>query len=251
MPNNSEDIYHILNGDALREQFPQDIYGHRIIFREVLMDGPLSASLGEALFVKREKFLSQYDAPEEDFYRRHVVPELMRLQQMAKGSKVYLWFEYDLFCQVNMWAAVTWIRTKLTDVSFYWAAPKPNDWRGFGALSSDDLSEVYTNARLLTDTELVLMEKAFLVYISQDRDLLTQSLAQEHWTDYLHTALLAQRQRMPDEQGNCELYARVDALIAKHKTFPDFFKAFCQEEGQFGLGDLQAKQLYEARLRLM
>ncbi len=251
MPNNSEDTYHILNGDALREQFPQDIYGQHIIFREMLMDGPLSVSLDEALFVKREKHLSQYDAPEEDFYRRHVVPELMHLQQMAKGSKIYLWFEYDLFCQVNMWAAVTWIRTTLKDVSFYWAAPKPNDWRGFGALSTDDLSGVYDNARLLPDTELVLMEKALQVYISQDRHQLTQSLAKDYWTDYLHTALLAQRQRMPDEQGNCRLYDRVDTLIAKHKTFPAFFKAFCLEEGQYGLGDLQAKQLYETRLRLM
>ncbi len=251
MPNNSEDTYHILNGDALRVQFPQDIYGQQIVFREMLMDGPLSASLDEALFVQREKYLSQYDASQEDFYRSYVVPELMRLQQMAAGSKIYLWFEYDLFCQVNMWAAVTWIKITLTDVSFYWAAPKPNDWRGFGALSTDDLSEVYTNARLLQDRELVLMEKALKLYISQDGDLLTQSLAQDNWTDYLHTALLAQRQRMPDELGDCAFYVRVDDLIAKYKTFPDFFSAFCIEEGQYGLGDLQAKQLYEARLRLI
>lgn len=251
MPNNSEDTYHILNGDALREQFPQDIGGQYIIFREMLMDGPLSLSLDDDFLAQRENFLSPYDSPEDKFYRRMVVPELMRLQQIAAGSKIYLWFEYDLFCQVNMWAAVTWIRTTLTDVSFYWAAPKPKDWRGFGALSPDGLSEAHNSARLLPDTELVLMEKALNLYISQNRNLLTQSLAQDNWTDYLHTALMAQRQRMPDKQGNCEFYTRVDALIAKYKTFPDFFGAFCIEEGQYGLGDLQAKQLYEARLRLM
>jgi hypothetical protein len=34
-------VYHILNGDALQERFPQEIMGEKIITRECLMDANL------------------------------------------------------------------------------------------------------------------------------------------------------------------------------------------------------------------
>ena len=43
--------YHILNGDALKHQFPSCIKGEKIIMRACLVDGDVVGSTNEALYV--------------------------------------------------------------------------------------------------------------------------------------------------------------------------------------------------------
>ena len=97
--------YHILNGDSLNEMFPKNIIGEKIICRECFVDGNVQGDSLEALYKNRVKFLSSYfldkDVSEEEY--QNVSNEFKKIQNITEGLEVNLWFEEDLFCQVNLW----------------------------------------------------------------------------------------------------------------------------------------------------
>ncbi|MFZ1675666.1 MAG: hypothetical protein WAT91_00255, partial [Saprospiraceae bacterium] len=59
-------IYHILNGDALADKFPQkEISGQIILIREAFIEGPLSGEFSKEYWKKRAAFVAAtYDADE-------------------------------------------------------------------------------------------------------------------------------------------------------------------------------------------
>ena len=99
-----ESTYHILNGDALLEQLPDSIEGERLVCRECLVDGDVQGDTLEELYATRAKFIgTHYPGETEEGYYAEAVPELNKIAAIPAGSNVYLWFEDDLFCQVNLW----------------------------------------------------------------------------------------------------------------------------------------------------
>lgn len=97
-------IYHILNGDALLERFPSTIEGEKIVFRECLVDGSLQGDDMDALLRSRCTFLTEvYQGFSVEDYAEQVVKELDKIKDLSADAIVNLWFEDDLFCQVNMW----------------------------------------------------------------------------------------------------------------------------------------------------
>jgi len=96
--------YHILNGDALKAQLPKSITGEIIVARECLVDGPVEGSTLEALYETRTQFLSSaYGGNEEIDYYQKTISEFEKIQRIPHGAEINLWFEDDLFCQVNLW----------------------------------------------------------------------------------------------------------------------------------------------------
>ena len=49
---------HILNGDALKSQFPSSIQGELIVARECMVDGDVSGNSPEEVFATRARFMS-------------------------------------------------------------------------------------------------------------------------------------------------------------------------------------------------
>ncbi|AZA74697.1 DUF1835 domain-containing protein [Chryseobacterium indoltheticum] len=87
--------FHILNGDCLAEKFPKNMEGEIIIWREALIDGPVSDN---NFFENRKKFITENHDSESD-YEELVVKEFQRIQNIPEDSSVFFWFEDDLFCQ--------------------------------------------------------------------------------------------------------------------------------------------------------
>ena len=56
MPNQ----FHILNGDALLERFPENIEGPKYIIRECLLEGRLEGETLEEFFENRAKFIENF-----------------------------------------------------------------------------------------------------------------------------------------------------------------------------------------------
>ena len=95
--------YQILNGDSLKQQLPKDILGEIIVARECLVDGSVEGNDLDELFRIRSKFLSQnYGGTEQDYYLK-TVSEFQKIEHITPNSDINLWFEEDLFCQVNFW----------------------------------------------------------------------------------------------------------------------------------------------------
>ena len=95
---------HILNGDMLKNQLPECIKGEFIVMRECLVDGEVNGCTLDDLCQTRANFISHnYEGCSEQSYYDLVVPEFKKIQCIDEDSDINLWFEDDLFCQVNFW----------------------------------------------------------------------------------------------------------------------------------------------------
>lgn len=100
-------LYNILNGDALTYSFPDaKIEGEIIVVREGLIDGDLSGDSLREFWQSRARYMEITEAE----YNNSVVKEFEKIISAPDDSGFNLWFEYDLFCQVNMWFVVSIIK---------------------------------------------------------------------------------------------------------------------------------------------
>ena len=94
---------HILNGDALKQQFPENIKGQKIVARLCLVDGPVQMLELDMMLQNRAMYIEQAYQIERSDYHQNVIPEVKKVTQLQATDTVHLWFEDDLFCQVNLW----------------------------------------------------------------------------------------------------------------------------------------------------
>src|SRR5689334_20345043 len=102
--------YHVLNGDALAENFPvNEIPGEIIVIREAFIEGPLSTDFTKEYWEKRSAFIhSSYHATPEE-YEVQFLSQLPLLDSIQDEDEVFLWFEDDLFCVVNMLFVIAYV----------------------------------------------------------------------------------------------------------------------------------------------
>jgi hypothetical protein len=138
--------YHILTGDALKDQFPKEIEGEIIIARECLVDGPVNSVKLDQLFDKRAAFISEFygDYSKEDYFKESA-SELLKIKDIPEGSTINLWFEDDLFCQVNFWFVSYLILNFTAQCKVFLVRPKQHTQYGFGGLNQDELVDIFNH----------------------------------------------------------------------------------------------------------
>src|SRR4030095_16282237 len=152
-------IYNILNGDSLAYSFPDTkIEGEVMVVREGLIDGDLSGDNLHDFWQSRAKYMGLT----ADEYQNQVVKEFEKIMNAPDNSEFNLWFEYDLFCQVNMWFVISIINNLPIRKKVYAAYTSYLDrtskqfWNGFGLANSNDLTICFNDRILLNDVELQL-----------------------------------------------------------------------------------------------
>ena len=135
-------VYNILNGDSLAYSFPDaKIEGNIIVIREGLIDGTLSGDNLHDFWQSRAKYLEITETE----YNDSVVNEFEKIINAPAHSTFNLWFEYDLFCQVNMWFVLSIINSlhrkkKVFAVyTSYLDKSSKQFWNGLGSANSDEL----------------------------------------------------------------------------------------------------------------
>ena len=106
-------MLHILNGDAISGAMDRaGIQGERMVWREMLSDGPCIPEVASPqFFAQRIHYFQEEHGVSPEKYHEFTVQEFEALEDKFEAAEeVVLWFEYDLFCQVNMIAALTWSR---------------------------------------------------------------------------------------------------------------------------------------------
>lgn len=233
--------YHILNGDALLAQLPQTITGQRLVARECLVDGDVSGDTLALLFANRAHYLQTTYGESTNFYYREVVPQFEQMQTI-KNADIYLWFEDDLFCQVNFWF-VTHLLAESNNRLFL-VRPQLHTPYGFGGLSQEELLELYTHSIILT--QIAQIAQLWPIYQSNDLDKLLYTAQQlEDIYPFILPAVQAHIDRLPT---NGSLGRPKEALMAICKElntteFGPVFREFNRRESIYGFGDLQVKRL--------
>jgi Domain of unknown function (DUF1835) len=246
-------IYHVLNGDCLAEQLRQmSINQDFIICRECLIDGKVkSDNLNDFWKIRAEFIVESYDATIEDYVER-TVKEFEKLSNISENSEVCLWFENDLFCQVNMWFVLSML-PKQADLKVFRVFPISENadiWKGFGNASPAKLEKAYSSKVQFEQKDLDLGVHLWEAYQKNDFEQLKElSKMSSNCFEYLQEVCHIDRFPTNNSLGRPEQLIK-DILESKPMEFYEVFQAFSEKEGIYGFGDLQVKSIYERYINL-
>ncbi|UAJ14149.1 DUF1835 domain-containing protein [Aquirufa lenticrescens] len=148
---------HILNGDCLQSTLQAE---NPIIMREMLIEGPLGAASLEAFFRQRALYLEKTYTISQEEYAQKTVTEIEKMQQIPDHSEVNLWFDYDLFCFVNLLFIIQLLSQNKTLKLFLvrpLREPRFRIWRGFDGHSQTELKQAFSQRKKIGSSDLHFM----------------------------------------------------------------------------------------------
>lgn len=239
-------MYHILNGDCLFEQLAEtNIPGERIVCREIMVEGPVAAIDWADFWKSRSEFLGQYGGSAPGKYEEEVLPEMEKIRSLPRGADVHLWFEDDVFCQVNMWFVLSLLEDR-DDLQVYRIFPVPGEaahrWRGFGGNTPQQLPAALAARQEMTPQDKRLGTQLWQAYQAQDIERMT-ALGQ--------TATCAFQDLPAVMEAITGIPHTIETFVQQQldegvTSFGEIFGTFCKEYGIYGFGDLQIKRLYDS-----
>ncbi|TDN89371.1 uncharacterized protein DUF1835 [Salegentibacter sp. 24] len=243
---------HIVNGDSLTEQVEQlDLRGQIIVWRELLCEGPCVKEVGSLKFIKqRENFLKQaYDISSEN-YQQRFVSQLKRLKEAKDYDHVVLWFEFDLFCHINMIAAISFYLEHQPKVPFYLVCSKrlkgEDEFLPLSRLTDKHLLNHFKHKIQLQEEDLELASLVWELYCGKDPIKLKQQIKKTSNFEYLSSCIRAHIERFPNSKtGINSLEKNVLKLVEnQHITSKNQLLGYAlQYQGYYGYSDSQMERV--------
>ncbi len=245
---------HILNGDAIAPLFEQaDIPGEVFVWAEVLCEGRSGIDLiSEEHWQYRQAYLQETYS----FFEQEKFDSLkngFQALDLYNYKNIFLWFEYDLFCQINMIALLAWLSTqnykgqiRLICVGEH---PDYDKLVSLGELTPTQFTALLENPHQLKEADLQTAATLWTHWCSgQHDDLLETSLVlnQERFP-YVKPALQAHLKRFPYDTT---LLTEIENyLIQLIKEKPQSAKALVGQllsrDNYYGFGDVQYFNIIE------
>lgn len=239
--------YHILNGDALKEQFPSEIEGKRIIMRECLIDFPFGELIEDDFLVNRATYLStKYSEITKAGYLKRMAKELNEMAQIPAEAEINLWFEDDLFCQANLWYVVHFLLNRLPDAKLFLVRPTANLRYGFSEFDQAGLIQLYRDRSFIENPSLFSdLWTEYQNGASEKIGELTQQISTQF--PFINATIEAHLDRLPKTNYPGRPIATLMQIRNELKTneFKPIFKAFSEREAIYGYGDLQVKNMLD------
>ena len=242
-------MLHILNGGAIEETMRQSsIKGELFCFRDALISGPVTNSRDkESWRMTRARHLSGNYGVEFDECEHGLLEQEKTLESHAKHDEVVMWFEHDVFCQLNLLYLLDWFanvdlrNTELSLVNIGTFAGHEN-FRGLGELSSEELASLFPQRQTLSGEHLSLGSKAWQAFQSADPTTIEKLLESDTTQlPFLSTALKSHLRRFPavaNGLGEIERSA-LELVDDGSHNFEKLFPKFVSAKSVYGLGDSQ------------
>ena len=243
-------ILHITNGDSTTNYLQKlEIQGDFITWREMLCEGKTEVNVGSEPFWKSrfDFFKQSYKVTKQQFIDL-TLKEYRNLCNQKTQEEIVLWFEHDLFCQVNMLAVISWLKRyrKGRKVSLVCSGTIEGSEKLFGLsqLSEKQLREHYKNKVELSIDDIEYADYVWQLYCSNNPIKLENVYQYQPSKNfkYLTDGLLAHLQRFPSltnglntVENNILTIAYQNTISSKHK----FVGAILQNEDHYGFGDMQ------------
>lgn len=237
---------HITNGDSL-SQYLQDLHieGTLVTWREMLCEGPASVTVfSEEFNTQRIQFLKAPESYLEFVDQFNVLSE-------KHFDEIVLWFEYDLFCHVNLAAAVSFLLQNNITTPIYLVCcgeiEGSDKLLGLSELSESQLKSHYENRVLLSERDLSTLNRFWEIYCSKDHRELSQ-LSPSETLPYLTQCIEHHYMRFPTpENGLSVLEQNILQKISenKPKNLREWVGNMLRDQGYFGFGDLQYQVIAE------
>lgn len=238
--------YQVLPGDAVAEEFRKtNICGDVIVCRECLIVGDIDADILPDFWEQRARFILSEYGEDGIIYHETVADELAKLLNLDEDAEVTLWFEYELFCSVNMWFCL-WLLSE-TGAAVYRVEPvvlsKNDRWNGFGKLTAAELKICYDKRIHFKPEDIALGSALWNAYRKGDNANL-QKLSTVESKCFPHLAEVCEAAIDKDTRPA----KIISELTFEGKTeLDEVFPEFTRRAGVYGLGDLQVQRLLDQR----
>lgn len=235
---------HVICGDALVNTFKRTrLEGDIIIHRECLIDGPVVADTMEIFWDERAAFLSEKVKHTQEQYVKTVKNEFDKLLSLSPADEIFLWFEHDLFCQINLWFTI-FLLNKQKFRNVYRVSPlllSGRKWDGFGMHTATDLENCFSKRVSFAKGDFKLGENLWEAYRQEDIVALAiYSKSLSPCFPCLDEVCKAEIER----KRNARPQRALEEILSKgYTSFNDIFIQFSKKEGIYGFGDTQVDHM--------
>ncbi|TMF45053.1 MAG: DUF1835 domain-containing protein [Chloroflexi bacterium] len=240
-------MLHIANGDSVGGTLRHTgLPGTIVTWKDILHEGPTPAglSLGQ-MSQLRAQFLADcalgpYEEVLADFLSRDTT-----LAQFAAHQEVILWFEHDLYDQLQLIQLLDWFSrqdrtTSTISLICINAFPGIAHFLGLGQLNASQLRSLYETRRPLTEGTFTLGSEAWKAFCSPDPKALEAFLQKDTSAlPFLKAALLRHLEQFPALQGGLSRTERqiLEVVASGVHTPLEIFRATQEQEESPFLGD--------------
>ena len=247
-------MLHITNGDSLTEKMGRlHLSGEVVIWREMLCEGQTIQEIGSDEFIKtRQLFLEKFYQIQPIDYEVKFVSQLKKLAQAKDYDEIILWFEFDLFCHINMVAAISYLFQQEIDKPIYLVCSKrlkgEKELQGLSQLTDKELLNHFNHRILLNKEDLELAELVWKLYCGSNPLRLKPEIKKNSNFEYLSSCLRAHIERFPNiKSGLNSLEANLLKLINSHHiTSHNQLLGYALEyQGYYGYGDSQMLRIID------
>ncbi len=243
---------HITNGSSLTKCLLElEFSGEILTWEEMLCEGSTFVDIDtEAFFKTRKAFFASFYQLELDVYA--FKDELKKLNHSENYSEIILWFEYDLFCHINLIAVISLIQQKKISLPIYLVCSgriKGNkNLVGLSELSSSQLIKHYEDRILLNDNDIKLAVSLWQIYCGIDHNLFKPFIVKSSSFKYLSNCLKAHLERFPDSKSGLNILEKNILEIVKNnniKSEHHLLGYALNYQGYYGFGDIQLLRIID------
>lgn len=162
---------HVANGSSVTHTLAEaGVPGLLSIWADPLHDGPVPGGVSdeELLEVRRHFHEGPPGGPSDD-----PVNDLRRWRQIIEQHDAYdelvLWYEHDLFCQLNLIQVLSWIHhrvpsSKVVSLICIGSYPGRPDFKGLGELTPSELAPLLDTRQPVSESQYALAERAWKAF---------------------------------------------------------------------------------------
>lgn len=244
---------HITNGSSLTDYLKDlDVKGDILTWHEMLCEGPTTPIIDSKDFIEaRQAFLNSYYDVEIDEYAYK--NEIGKLDHIQNYSEIVLWFEYDLFCHINLMAVINLLQQKKVTLPLYLVCSGrvkgEKDLKGLGELSPEQLLEHYKDKIKLNEDDIDIATTVWGIYCGKDHNLLKPFIVKTSSFKYLNSCLKAHLKRFPDSKnGLSRLELHILETVQQHtiKSKHHLLGYILNYQGYYGFGDMQIERMIDS-----
>ena len=247
-----QNILHITNGSNLTTYLKElDFKGDFLSWQEMLCEGPTETKIDTpSFFNKRKDFLNKFYDIEinESEYKS----EIRKLEHLVDFSHIVLWFEYDLFCQINLIAVISLLRQKNVELPLYLVSSGrvygEKNLKALTELSHGQLYNHYDKKVELTSDDINFAVSAWETYCGKDHNLLKQFITKKSSFKYLTNCLKAHLKRFPNLKSGLDILEENILTIIKDnniKSRNHLLGYAMNYQGYYGYSDMQLTRLID------
>lgn len=247
---------HITNGDCTTNYLKKlQVKGKIITWREMLCEGKTLTDVGsEKFWNTRFNFLNNSYNVSKEMFINLTLKEYRSLCNTKNTKEIVLWFEHDLFCQVNMLAVISWLKKHRKGYAIFLVCSgkiKGSDKMfSLTDLSENQILEHYKNKIELTEDDIEYADYIWQLYCSVSPLRLETVLKfkQNVAFKYLVSALEIHLKRFPSVENGLNITENFILETVKNQTLSSkkqLINKLLELQEFFGFGDNQYKTAIE------